>query len=101
MEIIDGNERTGRKPRILVLGSTGRTGKAVIAELEQRSGSLQVVYSSRNAGRSRPGAEKVKTPSISIWMMLGPFRMLWLESTASSTALCKTRAYVLNPERIL
>ena len=48
MEIIESNERTGRKPRILVLGSTGRTGKAVIAELEQRSGSLQVVYSSRN-----------------------------------------------------
>ena len=52
MEIIESNERTGRKPRILVLGSTGRTGKAVIAELEQRSVSFQVVYSSRNRGQA-------------------------------------------------
>jgi NAD(P)H dehydrogenase (quinone) len=36
------------KPRILVLGSTGRTGQAVIAELERSKNSLQVVYSSRN-----------------------------------------------------
>jgi uncharacterized protein YbjT (DUF2867 family) len=35
-----------KKPRILILGSTGRTGQAVIAELERRSDS--VVYSSRN-----------------------------------------------------
>jgi NAD(P)H dehydrogenase (quinone) len=40
------NQSTSKKPRILILGSTGRTGKAVIAELERRSDS--VVYSSRN-----------------------------------------------------
>ena len=40
------NQSTSEKPRILILGSTGRTGKAVIAELERRSDS--VVYSSRN-----------------------------------------------------
>src|SRR5258708_8802074 len=40
------NQSISKKPRILILGSTGRTGKAVIAELEQRSDS--VVYSSRN-----------------------------------------------------
>ena len=37
-----------KKPRILILGSTGRTGKAVIGELKQRSDSVQIVYSSRN-----------------------------------------------------
>src|SRR5260221_319416 len=40
------NQATSKKPRILILGSTGRTGKSVIAELEPRSDSL--VYSSRN-----------------------------------------------------
>ncbi len=39
-------QSTSKKPRILILGSTGRTGKAVIAELERKSDS--VVYSSRN-----------------------------------------------------
>jgi hypothetical protein len=34
------------KPRVLILGSTGRTGSKVIAELE-RINSVQVVYSSR------------------------------------------------------
>ena len=42
------NEQTSKKPRILILGSTGRTGKAVIGELKQRSDSVQIVYSSRN-----------------------------------------------------
>jgi len=42
------NQHTSKKPRILILGSTGRTGKAVIGELKQRSDSVQVVYSSRN-----------------------------------------------------
>ena len=37
-----------KKPRILILGSTGRTGKATIEELKQRSDSVQIVYSSRN-----------------------------------------------------
>lgn len=37
-----------KKPRILILGSTGRTGKAIIEELKQRSDSVQIVYSSRN-----------------------------------------------------
>jgi hypothetical protein len=40
------NQHTSKKNRILILGSTGRTGKAVIGELERRSDS--VVYSSRN-----------------------------------------------------
>jgi len=40
------NQSISKKPRILILGSTGRTGKAVIAELDRRSDS--VVYSSRN-----------------------------------------------------
>ena len=35
------------KPRVLILGATGRTGSKVIAELE-RSNTVQVVYSSRN-----------------------------------------------------
>jgi Predicted nucleoside-diphosphate-sugar epimerases len=42
------NQQTSKKTRILILGSTGRTGKAVIGELKQRSDSLQIVYSSRN-----------------------------------------------------
>ena len=42
------NQQTSKKPRILILGSTGRTGKAVIGELKQRSDSVQIVYSSRN-----------------------------------------------------
>jgi hypothetical protein len=37
-------QQTGRTPRILILGSTGRTGKAVIAELEQAPDSHQTVY---------------------------------------------------------
>jgi len=39
---------TGMNQRILILGSTGRTGKAVIAELEQTPDSHQAVYASRN-----------------------------------------------------
>jgi uncharacterized protein YbjT (DUF2867 family) len=42
------NQSTSKKPRILILGSTGRTGKAIIGELMQRSNSVQIVYSSRN-----------------------------------------------------
>jgi NAD(P)H dehydrogenase (quinone) len=42
------NQSTSKKPRILILGSTGRTGKAVIGELNQRFNSVQIVYSSRN-----------------------------------------------------
>ena len=42
------NHHTGKNPRILILGSTGRTGKAVIAELEQTPDSHQAVYASRN-----------------------------------------------------
>jgi NAD(P)H dehydrogenase (quinone) len=42
------NDQTGKKPRILILGSTGRIGKAAIAELEQSPDFYQVVYASRN-----------------------------------------------------
>src|SRR6202047_3023797 len=42
------NQQTSKTPRILILGSTGRTVKPVIAELKQRSDSVQIVYSSRN-----------------------------------------------------
>jgi NAD(P)H dehydrogenase (quinone) len=42
------DHHTGKKPRILILGSTGRTGKAVIAELEQAPDSHQAVRASRN-----------------------------------------------------
>src|SRR5882724_6924923 len=42
------NQHTGKNQRILILGSTGRTGKAVIAELEQTPDSHQAVYASRN-----------------------------------------------------
>jgi NAD(P)H dehydrogenase (quinone) len=42
------NQQMTKKPRILILGSTGRTGKAVIGELMQTSDSVQTVYSSRN-----------------------------------------------------
>jgi NAD(P)H dehydrogenase (quinone) len=45
---MDSNQQIEKKPRILVLGSTGRTGKAVVADLEQMSDTVQVVYSSRN-----------------------------------------------------
>src|SRR6266478_2268056 len=45
---MDRNQHTGRKPRILILGSTGRTGKAVIAALGQTPESSQPVYASRN-----------------------------------------------------
>lgn len=45
---MDNNQQIGKKPRILVLGSTGRTGKAVAADLERMSDTVQVVYSSRN-----------------------------------------------------
>jgi len=45
---MDSNQQIGKKPRILVLGSTGRTGKAVVADLEQMSDTVEVVYSSRN-----------------------------------------------------
>jgi NAD(P)H dehydrogenase (quinone) len=42
------NQPAGKNPRILILGSTGRIGKAVIAELEQVPGSHQAVHASRN-----------------------------------------------------
>ena len=42
------NHYTGMNQSILILGSTGRTGKAVIAELEQTPDSHQAVYASRN-----------------------------------------------------
>jgi len=42
------NQQMAKEPRILILGSTGRTGKAVIGELMRRSDSVQIVYSSRN-----------------------------------------------------
>jgi NAD(P)H dehydrogenase (quinone) len=45
---MDSKQQIEKKPRILVLGSTGRTGKAVVADLEQMSDTVQVVYSSRN-----------------------------------------------------
>ena len=45
---MDRNQQIGKKPRILVLGSTGRTGMAVVSGLEQMSDTVQVVYSSRN-----------------------------------------------------
>jgi NAD(P)H dehydrogenase (quinone) len=42
------NHNTANNPRILVLGSTGRIGQAVIAALEQTPDSHQTVYASRN-----------------------------------------------------
>ena len=42
------DHHTGKNQRILILGSTGRTGKAVIAELEQTADSHQAVHASRN-----------------------------------------------------
>ena len=42
------NHHTGKNQRILILGSTGRIGKAVIADLEQTPDSHQAVYASRN-----------------------------------------------------
>ncbi len=42
------NYEAGTSPRILILGSTGRIGQAVIAALEQTSDSHQIVYASRN-----------------------------------------------------
>jgi uncharacterized protein YbjT (DUF2867 family) len=48
MDKTEANQQTSKKPRILILGSTGRTGKAIIRELEPGSDSLQIVYSSRN-----------------------------------------------------
>ena len=40
------NEQTAGRPRVLILGSTGRIGSRVIAELE-RINTAEVVYSSR------------------------------------------------------
>ena len=48
-------QQTSKKPRILILGSTGRTGKAVIGELQQRADSVQIVYSSRNRAQTYDG----------------------------------------------
>jgi NAD(P)H dehydrogenase (quinone) len=45
---MDRNHHTGKNSRVLILGSTGRTGKAVIAELKQTPGSHQAVHASRN-----------------------------------------------------
>jgi NAD(P)H dehydrogenase (quinone) len=45
---MDCNHHTGKNPRILILGSTGRIGKAAIAALEQTPDSHQVVHASRN-----------------------------------------------------
>jgi len=42
------NPHTGKNPRILILGSTGRIGRAAIAELERTPDSHQAVRSSRN-----------------------------------------------------
>jgi NAD(P)H dehydrogenase (quinone) len=54
--------RSGKKTRILVLGSTGRTGKAVLAELEKLD-RIQPVYASRDHERveawRREGKETV------------------------------------------
>ena len=42
------NHNTENSPRILILGSTGRIGQAVITALEQTPDSHQAVYASRN-----------------------------------------------------
>jgi uncharacterized protein YbjT (DUF2867 family) len=55
---MDRDQHTGKKPRILILGSTGRIGKAVIAELEQTPESHQAVYASRN--REQVGAWRLE-----------------------------------------
>jgi len=54
------NQPTSKKPRILILGSTGRTGKAVIGELKQRADSIQIVYSSRNRAQVDAWRQKGK-----------------------------------------
>jgi uncharacterized protein YbjT (DUF2867 family) len=45
---MDRNPHAGKNPRILILGSTGRIGKAVIADLERKPDSHQAVRASRN-----------------------------------------------------
>jgi NAD(P)H dehydrogenase (quinone) len=42
------NDDAGNSPRILILGSTGRIGQAVIAALDQTPNSHQIVYAPRN-----------------------------------------------------
>ena len=54
------NQQTSEKPRILILGSTGRTGQAVIGELKQRADSVQIVYSSRNRAQVDAWRQKGK-----------------------------------------
>ena len=63
------NHYTGMNQRILILGSTGRTGKAVIAELEQTPDSHQAVYASRNRDQVDAWRRKGRTPFILISMM--------------------------------
>jgi uncharacterized protein YbjT (DUF2867 family) len=42
------DQKIGNRPRILVLGATGRTGKAVVQELKSRQEEFEVVLASRN-----------------------------------------------------
>jgi NAD(P)H dehydrogenase (quinone) len=42
------DQKIGNRPRILVLGATGRTGKAVVEELKSRQEEFEVVLASRN-----------------------------------------------------
>ena len=42
------DQKIGNRPRILVLGATGRTGKAVVQELKSRQEEFEAVLASRN-----------------------------------------------------
>jgi hypothetical protein len=68
------NHNTENSPRILILGSTGRIGQAVIAELEQTPDSHQAVYNSRHRAQVDAWRGEGRMPFLSISMTPGRFR---------------------------
>jgi NAD(P)H dehydrogenase (quinone) len=74
------NQSISRKTRILILGSTGRTGQALIGELQQRSASVQIVYSSR------------KPPQVDAWRQEGKEAVLLDLNNAKTLLVHGTKA---------
>ena len=73
------DQKIGNRPRILVLGATGRTGKAVVQELKSRQEEFEVVLASRNHKQVEGWKQLGPQPCISIWKMQEPFSQLLRE----------------------
>jgi uncharacterized protein YbjT (DUF2867 family) len=62
------NDHADKNPRILILGSTGRIGKAAIAKLEQSPDFHQAVYASRNRAQVDAWRREGKEAALRTWI---------------------------------